>query len=181
MPEPKDKRLFDPGQTGALVGIFLKALNWSRVLYLSCVSSPRVPFSCMGSMPYSNHTSIENHRAVQQMGPPKITFNRRKFIMGEQMVANCSTYKSRPAPHITWLINGIKVGLPSFPPPLHTPTPTPEIKRKYQYAKPMANWNAKLYRCLSIIKWCASTRIFKQKGICIYVYIYLAYGWRREP
>lgn len=48
-------------------------------------------------------------RTVQQMGPPKITISKRQFMVGEKLLANCSTSKARPAPHITWLINGKKV------------------------------------------------------------------------
>lgn len=46
---------------------------------------------------------------VQQMGPPKISFSKRQFMVGEKLLANCTTSKARPAPHITWLINGKKV------------------------------------------------------------------------
>lgn len=48
-------------------------------------------------------------QTVQQQGPPKISLKKRQYTIDEQLLANCTTYKSRPAPHITWLINGVKV------------------------------------------------------------------------
>lgn len=47
---------------------------------------------------------------VRQTGPPKILFKKRHFIIGENLIANCTTAKSYPQSHITWLINGKKVG-----------------------------------------------------------------------
>lgn len=47
--------------------------------------------------------------SVPQTGPPKITFSKRQFTIGENLVANCTTSKAHPAPHITWLINGKQV------------------------------------------------------------------------
>ncbi|XP_055699185.1 uncharacterized protein LOC129799383 [Phlebotomus papatasi] len=49
------------------------------------------------------------HVILPQTGPPRISFSKRQFFIGENLVANCTTSKSRPAPHITWLINGKKV------------------------------------------------------------------------
>lgn len=46
---------------------------------------------------------------VPQTGPPRITFKKRQFFIGEKLIANCTTSKAQPAPHITWLINGKKV------------------------------------------------------------------------
>lgn len=46
-----------------------------------------------------------------QTGPPKIQFSKRQFYIGENLVANCTTSKARPPPHITWLINGKKVNI----------------------------------------------------------------------
>lgn len=46
---------------------------------------------------------------AQQTGPPRITFSKRQFTVGEKLSANCTTSKAHPAPHITWLINGKKV------------------------------------------------------------------------
>ncbi|KAG4077816.1 hypothetical protein HA402_013750 [Bradysia odoriphaga] len=48
------------------------------------------------------------HVILQQIGPPKISFSKRQFAMGEKLLANCTTSKARPAPKITWLINGQK-------------------------------------------------------------------------
>lgn len=47
--------------------------------------------------------------SVPQTSPPKISFSKRQFYIGENLVANCTTSKARPPPHITWLINGKKV------------------------------------------------------------------------
>lgn len=51
---------------------------------------------------------------VQQTGPPKITFSKRQFTIGENLVSNCTTSKAHPAPHITWLINGKQVRFGCF-------------------------------------------------------------------
>lgn len=48
---------------------------------------------------------------VKQTGTPKIMFKKRLFVVGEKLIANCTTTRARPAPHITWLINGKKVNL----------------------------------------------------------------------
>lgn len=50
-----------------------------------------------------------NNKPVPQTGPPRITFKKRQFFIGEKLIANCTTSKAQPAPHITWLINGKKV------------------------------------------------------------------------
>lgn len=47
--------------------------------------------------------------AVKQTGPPKILFKEKAFFVGDNLVANCTTTRSKPHPHITWLINGKKV------------------------------------------------------------------------
>jgi len=48
--------------------------------------------------------------AVPQTGPPTIRFRKRTpFAVGEKLFALCNTTRGRPAPHITWLINGKKV------------------------------------------------------------------------
>lgn len=56
-------------------------------------------------LPYTTN----NVQAVPQTGPPRITFKKRQFFIGEKLIANCTTSKAQPAPHITWLINGKKV------------------------------------------------------------------------
>ncbi|XP_055300001.1 uncharacterized protein LOC129567297 [Sitodiplosis mosellana] len=59
---------------------------------------------------YTKESNIEQvHVIVQQTGPPKITFSKRQFTIGENLVSNCTTSKAHPAPHITWLINGKQV------------------------------------------------------------------------
>ncbi|XP_055847405.1 uncharacterized protein LOC129913047 isoform X1 [Episyrphus balteatus] len=50
------------------------------------------------------------HVFIPQTGPPTIKFRKRTpFIIGERILAMCNTTRARPAPHITWLINGKKV------------------------------------------------------------------------
>ncbi|EDW58650.2 uncharacterized protein beat-VII isoform X1 [Drosophila virilis] len=47
---------------------------------------------------------------LPQTGPPTIKFRKRTpFAIGEKLFALCNTTRGRPAPHITWLINGKKV------------------------------------------------------------------------
>jgi len=47
---------------------------------------------------------------VPQTAPPTIKFRKRTpFAIGEKLFALCNTTRGRPAPHITWLINGKKV------------------------------------------------------------------------
>ncbi|XP_063705124.1 uncharacterized protein LOC134834407 [Culicoides brevitarsis] len=48
------------------------------------------------------------HVILPQTGPPRITFKKRQFFISEKLVANCTTTRAQPAPHITWLINGKK-------------------------------------------------------------------------
>lgn len=48
---------------------------------------------------------------VPQNAPPIIVFKKRQFYVGENLVANCSTSRSKPVPHIVWLINGKKVNI----------------------------------------------------------------------
>jgi hypothetical protein len=46
---------------------------------------------------------------VKQTGPPKIMFKKNLFVVGENLIANCTTTRAKPHPHITWQINGKKV------------------------------------------------------------------------
>ncbi|XP_037943243.1 uncharacterized protein LOC119676088 [Teleopsis dalmanni] len=47
---------------------------------------------------------------LPQTAPPTIKFRKRTpFAIGERLFALCNTTRARPAPHITWLINGKKV------------------------------------------------------------------------
>ncbi|CAO1392575.1 unnamed protein product [Diamesa serratosioi] len=55
----------------------------------------------------SNEEQI--HVILPQIAPPNIVFKKRQFFVGENLVANCTTTRARPQPHITWLINGKKV------------------------------------------------------------------------
>lgn len=47
--------------------------------------------------------------AVKQTSQPKILFKKKLFVVGENLIANCTTTRAKPHPHITWLINGKKV------------------------------------------------------------------------
>jgi len=47
--------------------------------------------------------------AVKQTAAPKILFKQRVFVVGEYFIANCTTTRAKPVPHIQWLINGKKV------------------------------------------------------------------------
>lgn len=48
---------------------------------------------------------------VPQNNPPTIIFKKRQFYVGEKLVANCTSSRSKPVPHIVWLINGKKVNI----------------------------------------------------------------------
>ncbi|CAG9802553.1 unnamed protein product [Chironomus riparius] len=73
------------------------------------------------SAPYFCEVTIDNpiftkaskeehiHVIVKQSGPPKIMFKKRLFVVGENLIANCTTTRAKPPPTITWLINGKKV------------------------------------------------------------------------
>lgn len=81
----------------------------------------RVPcvtiISAIYTWPHSNYGSsylsppfLLLHSTVPQTGPPTIKFRKRTpFAVGEKLFALCNTTRGRPAPHITWLINGKKV------------------------------------------------------------------------
>lgn len=49
------------------------------------------------------------HVMLPQKGPPSIEFAKNQLYYGDMLVANCTTSRARPAPHITWLINGKQV------------------------------------------------------------------------
>ncbi|XP_058836192.1 uncharacterized protein LOC131692868 [Topomyia yanbarensis] len=49
------------------------------------------------------------HVMLPQKGPPTIEFAKKQLYYGDMLVANCTTSRARPAPHITWLINGKQV------------------------------------------------------------------------
>ncbi|CRK92440.1 CLUMA_CG006007, isoform A [Clunio marinus] len=49
------------------------------------------------------------HVILPQNAPPTIVFKKRQFYIGEKLIANCTTSRSKPVPHIVWLINGKKV------------------------------------------------------------------------
>lgn len=82
-----------------------------RVLCVTTVSLARQPdTNCCCSLPLSLFFFSRSHFTVPQTGPPSIKFRKRTpFAIGEKLFALCNTTRGRPAPHITWLINGKKV------------------------------------------------------------------------
>lgn len=46
---------------------------------------------------------------VPQKAPPVIQFAKKQFYVGEKLIANCTTSRAKPVPHVVWLINGKKV------------------------------------------------------------------------
>uniref|UniRef100_A0A182YH12 Ig-like domain-containing protein n=1 Tax=Anopheles stephensi TaxID=30069 RepID=A0A182YH12_ANOST len=46
------------------------------------------------------------HVMLPQKGPPNIEFAKEQLYYGDMLIANCTTSRARPSPHITWLING---------------------------------------------------------------------------
>uniref|UniRef100_A0A182PUX7 Ig-like domain-containing protein n=1 Tax=Anopheles epiroticus TaxID=199890 RepID=A0A182PUX7_9DIPT len=46
---------------------------------------------------------------LPQKGPPTIEFAKKQLYYGDLLIANCTTSRARPSPHITWLINGKQV------------------------------------------------------------------------
>ncbi|XP_058063247.1 uncharacterized protein LOC131213255 [Anopheles bellator] len=49
------------------------------------------------------------HVMLPQKGPPTIEFAKKQLYYGDTLIANCTTSRARPQPHITWLINGKQV------------------------------------------------------------------------
>ncbi|XP_053678395.1 uncharacterized protein LOC128728774 [Anopheles nili] len=49
------------------------------------------------------------HVMLPQKGPPTIEFAKKQLYYGDMLIANCTTSRARPPPHITWLINGKQV------------------------------------------------------------------------
>ncbi|XP_049543133.1 uncharacterized protein LOC125955865 [Anopheles darlingi] len=49
------------------------------------------------------------HVMLPQKGPPTIEFAKKQLYYGDTLIANCTTSRARPSPHITWLINGKQV------------------------------------------------------------------------
>lgn len=45
---------------------------------------------------------------------PKITFNRRKYAIGEWLEVNCTSGFAHPVPELTWLLNGDEVSALNF-------------------------------------------------------------------
>ncbi|XP_037896455.1 uncharacterized protein LOC119641715 [Glossina fuscipes] len=71
-------------------------------------------FHCEVSMTSPLYTKASSEHLMSvflpQTGPPVIRFRKRSPVaIGERLFALCNTTRARPAPHITWLINGKKV------------------------------------------------------------------------
>lgn len=81
-------------------------LRWSS---LSSLQNCYIDFVHAYIRKYTYQTNKQQQQPVPQTGPPRITFKKRQFFIGEKLIANCTTSKAQPAPHITWLINGKKV------------------------------------------------------------------------
>lgn len=86
--------------------IFTKASNEVHVHVIGKINLNVIAFSTetLSSLSLSSF-----HSTVKQSGPPKIMFKKKLFVVGENLIANCSTTRAKPHPHITWLINGKKV------------------------------------------------------------------------
>lgn len=103
--------------------IFTKASNEAQIhvireyrhlISLSVVRLPFFFFTACPSTPLITIISFHflcSHISVSQNGPPSIVFKKRQFYVGEKLIANCTTTRSKPVPHITWLINGKKVNI----------------------------------------------------------------------
>ncbi|CAD7084608.1 unnamed protein product [Hermetia illucens] len=83
--------------------VTLKGLDFDAAGVYFCEVSTNTPIFTKASQ------EEQLYVILPQTGPPRISFNKRHFFVGERLIANCTTSKARPAPHITWLINGKKV------------------------------------------------------------------------
>ncbi|XP_065218047.1 uncharacterized protein LOC135843923 [Planococcus citri] len=70
-------------------------------------------YSCIVTTetPIYTKQSEEKHLMVVQLQTqnPKITFNRRKYAIGEWLEVNCTSGFAHPVPELTWLLNGNEV------------------------------------------------------------------------
>lgn len=76
----------------------------SRCMFIVSIAAFEIEISVLNKQISTIHSV-----SVPQNAPPQIRFLKDQFYVGENLIANCSTSKARPAPHITWLINGKKV------------------------------------------------------------------------
>lgn len=83
--------------------VTLKNLDFEAAGLYYCEVSTSTPIFTKASQ------DEQIHVILPQTNPPRISFNKRHYVVGERLVANCTTSKARPPPHITWLINGKKV------------------------------------------------------------------------
>lgn len=100
--------------------IFTKASNEEQVhvireYWLLISLSGRSLTLRLVNIPTTQHTLVyaffPSLPTVPQNAPPTIVFRKRQFYVGEKLVANCTTSRSKPVPHIVWLINGKKVNI----------------------------------------------------------------------
>ncbi|XP_065075386.1 uncharacterized protein beat-VII [Ochlerotatus camptorhynchus] len=90
-------------------------IDWKKVT-LSTLTLKNVDYEASGSYycevstdtPIFTKASNEEpfHVILSQKGPPTIEFAKKQLYYGDMLKANCTTSKAKPAPHITWLING---------------------------------------------------------------------------
>lgn len=93
--------------------IDLSKSNASQVTLMNLDFDATASYYCEVSIDNPIFTKESNeehlHVIVKQTGPPRILFKKKQFLVGENLIANCTTTRAKPHPHITWLINGIKV------------------------------------------------------------------------
>lgn len=85
-----------------------KQLHLTRLTFAaggsySCVVSMETPI-------FSKDSESQTLTIIEpQEKDPSITFDKNTYQVGDVLQANCTTAPARPPPHITWLINGVKV------------------------------------------------------------------------
>ncbi|XP_048505764.1 uncharacterized protein LOC105691989 [Athalia rosae] len=83
--------------------IKLKNIGFEASGEYSCDVSMATPIYTKGS------NTVEIQVIVPQSGDPRITFKKPHYFVGEILEANCTSSPARPAPHLTWFINGKEV------------------------------------------------------------------------
>ncbi|CRK92443.1 CLUMA_CG006010, isoform A [Clunio marinus] len=112
--------------------------NESQVTLMNVDFDATAGYYCEVSIDNPIFTKASNeehiHVIVKQTGSPKILFKKKLFVVGENLIANCTTTRAKPHPHITWLINGKKVD------DIYTKTLHPySWSSKYNRSKPHHN------------------------------------------
>lgn len=71
---------------------------------------------------------------------PAIRTEKERIAVGETLRANCTSGKSRPAPAVTWKLNGevVSIASTSFSHPLNPPSPPPPPHRRLDVV--VATW-----------------------------------------